>query len=640
MSLLTLRFASLLLALTAMCCSAFAQGITVDGSDADWTSLNAVGQTNIAHIARDGAGNGQFIWTDRTADERNDFTSPARDTRVDIEEVRITGDASNLYVMVRMNDINQTNGDGTPMIQLALDTDKATNSGTADFGGFADTGVDAEAYWERLIITRFSQFGTDLLVWTTNFASQSNVGTAAISDANEIIEFSVPWSDLGITDPASTPMRFSLAAFRSDLSNNTWDSFGQSDALDALTNYGGDPGAILNTFDEVTDGAQNYYFDLYFDALGSVVPPVLISEVMYDPTGTEPGNEYVELYNLTSQSIDLTGFVLTDEEDIDPNNNNEGAVQLLAGNINSGALFLFANDAGEFNTTYGFPPEAAINDGGLPGIIGVLDFANWFNGTSNPFNFALANSGDQVILLDDRQTIIDVVTYGAQTWPSTSNNLTTPPGSSMERTLADVDTDDITNDFSIIAGGNPGNANTLPVEWADFFATLQSDGSVRLDWSTLQERFNQEFEVERSFDQLNFERLATVPAKGQAASYSYTDLNPQFGPNYYRIRQIDLDGSFSYTNVAFILLSDQRLAVYPNPFRQQLQIDVQLAQAGRLRVWLTDLQGRSVQSIHDAALPVGGHQIEFGAGSLPTGVYTLHISGAGVNHKQQILRVK
>lgn len=608
--------------------SASAQTITVDGDDSDWTTaqLAPVGQTNIGQIARDAAGNGQYIWSDRVQDERTNFTTPARDPRVDIEEVRITGDATNLYVMVRI--VNIISGP-PPLIQLSVDTNRISGSGTDFLGGFSDTQISPDAYWERLLLTRFGEGQPNLRVWDDGFSNERFVGANAISDGNDVIEFSIPWAELGITDPSAVPLRFTLSSFRADL-GNTQDIPGEPDILDAISNYGGDPGAILNTFDDTGDGVLDYYFDLYFDSDGDAISPVLISEVMYDPTPTAT-NEYVELYNLTSSSLDLTGWVLSDEETIDQPTGAEGAEQFDRGSITANGSLVIARDAAAFNGLYGFSADLALDVAG-----DFSTFSNWFTGgTAGSIDLDI---DDEVFLLDSCQTIVDVVAFGsAANWPGVLAPLTASAGSSIERVFADVDTDDITADFTVVAGGNPGDFAVFPVEWAYFEATPLPQGPVRLSWATHHEVNNWQFVVERSADGRHFEALGRREAAGKAAHYAYEDAQPLVGVNYYRIRQIDFDGASSVSELAMVRLTDQQVAVYPNPVRDRLHVDLRLSQTGPLRLWLSDMQGRPLRTLYQGEAQAGPHALRFDLQDLPAGAYLLQGQGAGLRLRQPLL---
>jgi hypothetical protein len=109
----------------------------------------------------------------------------------------------------------------------------------------------------------------------------------------------------------------------------------------------------------------------------------------------------------------------------------------------------------------------------------------------------------------------------------------------------------------------------LPVELVRFSAKYeQSNKRVTLEWITASEKNNRFFTVERSKDQLQFESLASVPgAFTTQAQQIYTsyDQSPLIGTGYYRLKQTDVDGKFTYSKVVSVTNLQHVFAVYPNP---------------------------------------------------------------------------
>ncbi len=110
----------------------------------------------------------------------------------------------------------------------------------------------------------------------------------------------------------------------------------------------------------------------------------------------------------------------------------------------------------------------------------------------------------------------------------------------------------------------------LPVTFFDFSASKQLQ-SVMLNWLTENEINNKYFAVERSGGR-NFSELVKVDANSKHG-YSYTDNNPLQGTNYYRLKQVDKDGNYTYSKIISIALTDAgRFTVYPNPASDVLHI--------------------------------------------------------------------
>jgi hypothetical protein len=117
----------------------------------------------------------------------------------------------------------------------------------------------------------------------------------------------------------------------------------------------------------------------------------------------------------------------------------------------------------------------------------------------------------------------------------------------------------------------------LPVELLDF--SCQNNGGQNiLSWHTASELNSSHFELERATDNLQFEMIGTVPAQGNSRnkkSYSLIDDKPFDGINYYRLKQMDLDRHFEYSQIIFQNNkneSEQPFFVFPNPSDSEVQI--------------------------------------------------------------------
>ncbi|HSK12705.1 MAG TPA: T9SS type A sorting domain-containing protein, partial [Phnomibacter sp.] len=155
----------------------------------------------------------------------------------------------------------------------------------------------------------------------------------------------------------------------------------------------------------------------------------------------------------------------------------------------------------------------------------------------------------------------------------------------------------------------------LPVTFGSFTAKNSPLG-IDLHWQTWTETNNKRFEVERSEDGLKFTSIGTVMSKAVNGAfqglrqYQFTDAAPLAGPNLYRIRQVDQDGSSEYTKTIKIVhnrVSESALirSYYPNPVSDRLVI--QLAQGIRAveSLLFTDGSGRVVSSLRPAVSPEG-----------------------------------
>lgn len=156
----------------------------------------------------------------------------------------------------------------------------------------------------------------------------------------------------------------------------------------------------------------------------------------------------------------------------------------------------------------------------------------------------------------------------------------------------------------------------LPLSLTKFEARLQN-GIAVLDWETAREQNTDFFEIERSDDGRSFEALGKVRASGNSnelVQYTYTDMQPMAGGNYYRLKMADQDKTVTYSDVRELHLSTGETYIYPNPFKEQLIIShakVQHAAVIRI-VTITGMEalrqqldqtGRTIIDV--AHLPVG-----------------------------------
>jgi hypothetical protein len=161
---------------------------------------------------------------------------------------------------------------------------------------------------------------------------------------------------------------------------------------------------------------------------------------------------------------------------------------------------------------------------------------------------------------------------------------------------------------------------TLPVTWLSFSAN-KVNADAHLEWRTAQEQRCSLYEVERSSDGVNYQKVGQLLCRNSQAAqyYNYVDANPGKGSFYYRLRQVDTDGKFEYSAVRKVSFGqDGEMRVYPNPARDVLQI-VNLP--GNSDIRLYDAGGRMVFQSRNAQ-PFTTLQV----GHLPSGLYELLIT--------------
>ena len=150
---------------------------------------------------------------------------------------------------------------------------------------------------------------------------------------------------------------------------------------------------------------------------------------------------------------------------------------------------------------------------------------------------------------------------------------------------------------------------SLPVQWVKFTATKREQSTL-LSWQTASEQNSDRFEIERSSNGTVFNSIGTVASTNNpnGAHYSFRDNDPLAGINYYRLKQLDMDGKFEYSRVVQLSFDNKgNITIYPNPVKEWLNINVTGSQAIRSIV-ITDLTGKIVQknqNVLTSSIPVG-----------------------------------
>ena len=145
------------------------------------------------------------------------------------------------------------------------------------------------------------------------------------------------------------------------------------------------------------------------------------------------------------------------------------------------------------------------------------------------------------------------------------------------------------------SGYTVGSQSALPVELVDFRGNLRQK-KVHLTWQTFSEINNDYFSIEKSKDGNNFEELGRLTGKGtsyEVNEYSFLDEEPAPGLNYYRLKQLDFDGSYHYSKTIVVDFAPEgKISLYPNPARDWLQIDFPEKTAEQTTIYLFDAMGR------------------------------------------------
>ena len=171
-------------------------------------------------------------------------------------------------------------------------------------------------------------------------------------------------------------------------------------------------------------------------------------------------------------------------------------------------------------------------------------------------------------------------------------------------------------------------APTLPVELASFEGVVNTE-SVSLNWQTSTELNNAKFIIETSTEGEVFNRIGEIAGAGtttEAHTYQFSHQTPSAGANYYRLKQVDFDGTFAYSKVIAInAVGNDKIFAFPNPAKDQVNIQYDQSK-GPAAFFLFDAMGRQINAsvggypgYYEAKLPI----------DLPAGTYWLRVIRSG-----------
>ena len=191
--------------------------------------------------------------------------------------------------------------------------------------------------------------------------------------------------------------------------------------------------------------------------------------------------------------------------------------------------------------------------------------------------------------------------------------------------------------------------SVTPVELLAFSSSIV-DNSVTLNWSTATETNNLGFEIQKlkdsNIDKLkNWEMIDFISGHGTTTEpqiYSYKDKNLSTGKYQYRLKQIDFDGSFKYSQVVeATIATPYKFSIsqnYPNPFNPDTKIKFAIPKSSLVNLSVFDILGNRVLTLVNQEKQAGEYEIEFDGNDLPSGVYFYQIkAGKFIQTRKMIL---
>ena len=192
----------------------------------------------------------------------------------------------------------------------------------------------------------------------------------------------------------------------------------------------------------------------------------------------------------------------------------------------------------------------------------------------------------------------------------------------------------------------------VPVELTSFTAVGSEEGVV-LNWSTATELNNQGFEIERSTGSQNWQKIGYVPGFGtttEPRSYSFVDDNITNGTYSYRLKQIDFDGSFAYSDEVVVELDItpreyELFQNYPNPFNPSTNIEFQVPQADQVSLIIYDMLGQEIRTLFNDQVVPGRYTVQWdgmdNSGTLmSSGIYIYRITAGDFIESREMILMK
>ncbi|MGB5927938.1 MAG: T9SS type A sorting domain-containing protein [Cyclobacteriaceae bacterium] len=312
--------------------------------------------------------------------------------------------------------------------------------------------------------------------------------------------------------------------------------------------------------------------------------------------GTAPPTSAANLQNIT-----IDGYIILDGSLTSTSN--------FGLTVNAGDTLVIADDLTIQNG------NLTINAGGV-----VLVFGN----TTGTGNFGISLNGGSLVLAGEETSISGITTNGDghlyvfDPSPSITGNVN---GSNGQENEADLNADN-PGLYDFVTGGT-----ALPVTYL-YVQTEAGDNSVVIRWATTSEKDNATFEIQRSANGMDYSTAGSVAGSGNSEGtlhYRFTDSRPLPGANYYRIRQVDTDGTSSISDVtmAFYGTPAVGVSIVPNP--SQGKADLYLDQRFyNTETYMTILNADGSLAVERALFNDSGEPIQLPEGLAP-GIYLVKL---------------
>lgn len=424
-------------------------------------------------------------------------------------------------------------------------------------------------------------------------------------------------------------------------------------------------GGILDNAGSIV--IQNSIGDALLNLIGSVTNSgsMVITNIggngINNLIGTILNNSSIEISNITDLG-------LNNESDF----TNNGSMELGSGTSNSTSS-TFTNNGGLVNNGTLTNTSTFTNNGTYAGVGEFVgNFDNTSNGIVSPGSTLGTALGCMTITGDfsnDGTVNIDVdgttsactdfdqliITGAASLDGTLQANITNTPSASTEFAIVDAGSGMLLNNFSVMLPSNWSMSSDLsngdvklayqlplPVEMVRFKAEVVDKSSVLLIWQTATELNNEGFYIEQSRNSIEWRELGFVKGHGtslEQLAYSFIDQSPASGVNYYRLRQIDMDGQAEFSSIvsANVPFEHGSFELYPNPASSHLTLNFgEGNEKSEAAISLYDTIGKKVK---ESFVKLEGYssQVEIDVSNLPKGIYILMVKATNQTWEEKLI---
>lgn len=386
-------------------------------------------------------------------------------------------------------------------------------------------------------------------------------------------------------------------------------------------------GLYLLTLVDLATGTEFFITDQYWDGV-DFSENVLNEDGTFKLTVTQTisAGEMIFLQNVQvtsesgtsfepSSSLTLNEPITNDKMNLQPGSD---VVYIYQGSFNDPDNFVTAfSSRGFIDNSGGATGTGTLINSGLIDGVTAFDLRD-----GDPFDFnavcAIYNGTTQFANQAEALTAI----YNDSNWAAEENQ----PGVNDSQ---DSDFPNLPDDLS-------GFSVSLPIELISFTVRKYNEGNALIQWSSAMEINNDYYEVERAGADLRFNTIETIDGaieSTEVLSYEVIDEQPLDGVNYYRLKQVDLDGTASYFDVRSVDFgSDQQGLVFPNPVKGKIFISGESYLGAQYNV--IDLSG---------AVKMTGvvtkEQLKLSAEGLEEGIYFLQLVSNGTTHTYKFSKI-